>query len=124
MVLHLHPGRNALELDRIRPGDVRVMLAVDYALRPSLLAGGRLGYVLNSYTGNAAVENNRALGPKIHVEVRATYLFGRDPLAHTGFDVWIVALASCSRWFFCWVAPVNSWGSGKPTGNPSAFCRA
>jgi hypothetical protein len=33
----------------------------------------------------------------------------------------IVALASRSCWYFCAVAPVNSAGSGKPTGKPSAL---
>jgi hypothetical protein len=66
-------------------GNVRVMGAFDYALSPSLLAGARLGYVFNAYTGNAAVAGGKALGPKIHAEVRGTYLFGHEPLKHAGF---------------------------------------
>jgi len=69
----------------IQPGDVRVMLAFDYALNPSLLVGARVGYVLNGYTGNAAVHDGRAFGPKLHLEARATYLFGNEPLKHVGF---------------------------------------
>jgi hypothetical protein len=66
-------------------GDVRVMLAADYALTPNLLLGARLGYVLNAYPGNAAVSNHHALGPKVHAELRAAYVFGHNPLGHEGF---------------------------------------
>ena len=66
-------------------GDVRVMASFDYALSASILVGARLGYVFNAYTGDAAVKNGKAFGPKIHAEARATYLFGDAPLAHTGF---------------------------------------
>ena len=69
----------------IQPGDVRVMAAIDYALSASFLLGARVGYVLNSYPGQAAVTNGKAFGSKLHLEARATYLFGQDPLAHTGF---------------------------------------
>jgi hypothetical protein len=67
-------------------GNVRVMASMDYALSPSFLVGARLGYVFNAYTGQAAVSGGRAFGPKIHVEARATYLFGHEPLMHAGFS--------------------------------------
>ncbi|HLK39612.1 MAG TPA: hypothetical protein VKU41_22810 [Polyangiaceae bacterium] len=66
-------------------GNVRVMLTFDYALSPSLLLGGRFGYVINSYPGQAAANDGRAFGAKFHVEARATYLFGDKPLARPGF---------------------------------------
>jgi hypothetical protein len=66
-------------------GDVRVMAAFDYALSASFLLGARLGYVFNAYTGQAAVNGGKALGPKIHAEARATYLLGHEPLKHAGF---------------------------------------
>jgi hypothetical protein len=69
----------------IQPGDVRVMFAADYAATANLLVGLRLGYVLNAYPGEAAVSEGHALGPKLHAEVRGTYIFGRRPLAHLGF---------------------------------------
>src|SRR6202030_3601877 len=50
----------------IQPGNVRVMAAFDYALSASFLLGARLGYVFNAYTGDAAVKNGKAFGPKIH----------------------------------------------------------
>jgi hypothetical protein len=61
------------------------MLSVDYALNPNVLVGGRMGYVANTYTGAAASKDGRAAGFKVHVEGRATYLLGADPLTHAGF---------------------------------------
>jgi hypothetical protein len=69
----------------VKVGDVRVMAAFDYALSANFLVGARVGTLLNSYTGQAAVTDGKAFGPKIHLEARATYLFGDAPLAHTGF---------------------------------------
>jgi hypothetical protein len=69
----------------VQAGDVRAMLSVDYALNSNVLVGGRIGYVANTYTGVAASKDGRAAGFKIHVEGRATYLLGPDPLTHAGF---------------------------------------
>jgi hypothetical protein len=69
----------------IQPGDVRIMVDLDYALSASFLVGARLGYVMNSYPGQAAVTNGKAFGSKVSFEARATYLFGHEPLAHAGF---------------------------------------
>jgi hypothetical protein len=78
-------GQSGRSYGGLRPGDVRVMVAFDYALSPNLLAGARLGYVLGAYTGQAAVSAGRALGPKIHAEARMTYLLGSAPLTRVGF---------------------------------------
>jgi hypothetical protein len=51
----------------------------------NLLVGGRFGYVVNSYPGAAASNDGRAAGFKVHVEARATYLFGDHPLERIGF---------------------------------------
>jgi hypothetical protein len=75
----------------LQPGDVRVMAAFDYALSASFLVGARLGYAFNSYPGQAAVQSGHAFGSKIHAEARATYLFGHEPLAHTGFAPMVFA---------------------------------
>ena len=61
------------------------MAAFDYALSASFLLGARVGYVFNAYTGSVASANGKAFGPKLHLEARATYLFGHEPLAHAGF---------------------------------------
>jgi len=80
------PGGNAGHIGGgLQAGDVRLLLSADYALKPQLLVGGRIGYVANAYSGSAASKDGRAAGFRIHVEARATYLFGVDPLAHAGF---------------------------------------
>jgi hypothetical protein len=60
-------------------GDIRVLATFDYALSANLLAGARAGFVTHSYPGSAAAHT------PLHLELRATYLFGNHPLAHVGF---------------------------------------
>jgi hypothetical protein len=82
----LVPGSAGALAGGIAPGDLRAMIAVDYALTPSVLFGGRLGYVVNSYpTGGAAVTDHHAFGAKLHLEARGTYVFGDRPLSEIGF---------------------------------------
>ena len=81
----LQRGQSGQVAGGLQTGDVRVMLTFDYALSSSFLVGGRLGYVLNAYTGKAAVNDGRAFGVDIDLEARATYLFGHEPLANVGF---------------------------------------
>jgi hypothetical protein len=81
----LVPGQAGNVTGGLVAGDLRVMLAIDYALSPEMLIGARLGYLYNSYPGTAAVTDRRAFGSKVHVEARGTYLFGHEPLLHTGF---------------------------------------
>ena len=68
----------------LRVGDVRALLAVDYALSQNLLLGMRGGYVLNAYPGQDAAKDGRAFGSRLHLEGRATYVFGREPLGGAG----------------------------------------
>lgn len=72
--------------ESVQPGDVRVLLAVDDAVAENVLLGLRAGFVLNAYSGNAAIRDGRAVGPKVHAELRVTYVFGRNPLSHEGFS--------------------------------------
>lgn len=82
----LVPGQAGHVGGGLQAGDVRIMLSADYAVRPNILVGGRLGYVANAYPGDAASRDGRAAGFRVHLEARATYLFGKsDPLAHVGF---------------------------------------
>jgi hypothetical protein len=83
---NLMPGQAGHVDGGVGIGNVRVMLAVDYAVLPNLLGGIRFGYVFNAYTGNAAVSDGRAFGPNLHIEARATYIHGRgQPLRDPGF---------------------------------------
>ncbi len=63
-------------------GSVRMLLSADYALNMNLLLGIRLGYVLNTYPGQAAKDDAKAF-PPIHAELRGTYLIGQDALTKT-----------------------------------------
>lgn len=70
-------------------GNIRLMLTADYALTGNLLLGGRLGLVLNSYPGQEAeVDGNRFAVP-VHIELRATYVFGKDALFKKGFAPYV-----------------------------------
>ena len=64
-------------------GDVRFMATVDYALTANALVGARVGFLLNAYQGHDASRDKRAFGTPLHAELRATWVFGHDPLAGT-----------------------------------------
>ena len=81
----LIPGQAGGVSGGVHPGDVRGMLAVDYAVSPSLLVGVRLGIVGNTYPGSAAISDGHAFSSRLHLEARGTYLFGDAPLASLGF---------------------------------------
>lgn len=69
-------------------GNIRLMLTLDYAATPNILVGGRVGIVFNSMPGDAeaaAQDGNRFAAP-VHLEARATYLFGKDPLEKEGLS--------------------------------------
>ena len=61
-------------------GNIRALLTFDYALSPNFLAGARVGFVFGTYPGSTASH----FAP-VHLEARATYLFGRAPLSQGGF---------------------------------------
>lgn len=79
------PGSAGRSAGGLQPGDIRLMLSLDYALNENFLVGGRFGLVVNSYPGSAASQDGRAAGFKVHVEGRATYLLGSAPLERVGF---------------------------------------
>lgn len=60
-------------------GNIRVMATIDYALNLNILLGARLGYVINTYPGQAAKDDGKSF-PPIHLELRGTYLIGQDAL--------------------------------------------
>jgi hypothetical protein len=60
-------------------GNIRLMLSADYAINMNILIGVRLGYVVNTYPGQAAGVDGKSF-PPIHAELRGTYLIGEDAL--------------------------------------------
>jgi hypothetical protein len=81
----LVPGRSGKLDNGLQLGDVRVLVTADYAITESILAGVRIGYVLNTYPGDAAISGRPAFLRNLHLEARGTYLFARDALTHVTF---------------------------------------
>jgi hypothetical protein len=66
-------------------GNLRLLFLADYAPAPTLLIGTRIGYVFGTYPGKAAGKGFPWIDRNLHAELRATYVFGKDPLARIGF---------------------------------------
>jgi hypothetical protein len=81
----LVPKESGTATGALQGGDIRILFAFDYAVNPSVLVGGRFGYVANTYPGKSAVDQGHAFFAPLHIEARATYLFGVAPLTHVGF---------------------------------------
>lgn len=82
----LTPGYAGRSNGGLQRGDVRLMLAVDYALTENLLVGGRIGFTLFKYPGQAAYNDGRAwsfANGRFYLDARATYLFGQDAINKT-----------------------------------------
>jgi hypothetical protein len=92
----LLPGNSGTLNGGFGTPDVRFLFAADYALAPSILVGARLGYVFGTYTGEKAPHAEPEFRKNLHAEVRATYLFGADPLAHVGFSPMVFAALGTS----------------------------
>lgn len=58
-------------------GNIRIMASLDYGLTNNWMVGARLGYVFNTYPGQAAKDDGKTFAP-IHLELRGTYYFGKD----------------------------------------------
>jgi hypothetical protein len=65
--------------------NARIMLSGDYALTKNLLIGARVGVVLFTYPGQAAViEHRTSPYGMLHLEARGTWVFGENPLGSAG----------------------------------------
>ena len=81
----LAPGSSGELEGGLTSGNLRVLLAVDYAPLPTLLVGVRFGYTFNGYPGKGAGKGFPWIDPNLAAELRATYVFGQDPLTQVGF---------------------------------------
>ncbi|HEY8078604.1 MAG TPA: hypothetical protein VIF62_30950 [Labilithrix sp.] len=77
-------------------GNIRVMVSFDYAVNNNLLVGARAGYVLLTYPGQAAKDDGKTF-PPIHLELRGTYLIGKDALAQK-IAPYVMAGGGISTW--------------------------
>jgi opacity protein-like surface antigen len=66
-------------------GNIRIMLTADYAVTGNILLGARVGLVLNNYPGEAAQQDGKRFSAPVHLELRFTYVFGKDALWKKGF---------------------------------------
>jgi hypothetical protein len=121
----LIPGRAGTLEGGMKLGNIRILLAADYAVTTAVLVGLRIGYVANAYPGDAAVSGRPDFMRHLHAEVRGTYVFGRDALMKVGFspmaffgagaattdahDKTSVSLAGVRG-----TTPVNAWQIGGP----------
>ncbi len=92
-------------------GDARALLSLDYAVSTSLLVGARVGYVANGYPGKLASSSGKAFGPSLHVEARATYLFGKDALTKVGFSPMVMGGAGVAEYDMSQVVQVARTGT-------------
>lgn len=108
-------------------GNVRLMLAFDYALTANLLVGARLGATLFPYSGQAAVNDGRAFGSRLYGELRGTWVFGDDALGTTGIKPLVLLGAGIAQFdahassgvAYC---PLAANATTPPAGKcPSAF---
>jgi hypothetical protein len=116
----LVPG-NAGEVNNgLQPGNVRVKATFDFAITPNLLLGVAVGYVAGAYQGGVS--------PKfipIHLEARATWIFGSEPLMKSGFNVYAQLAGGAAEYDanltvrvgqnnVAGMRPVQAWHVGGP----------
>jgi hypothetical protein len=75
-------------------GNRRLGVSVDLALTENLLVGARVAYVLGRVPGASPPQG--AFSP-LHVELRATYVFGERPLSTSGFAFYALAGAGLAE---------------------------
>jgi hypothetical protein len=92
----LQQGQSGNVADQFVVGNARLLLSLDYALSQNFLLGLRAGLVFSTYPGGsptlstnetsgAAFNDGKAFSPAwLHLELRATYVFGNDPLTQSG----------------------------------------
>jgi hypothetical protein len=93
----LNPSHNGMSPAGINTGDVRLLVTVAYATSSHFMTGVRAGYVSQSYPGAAASNDGKGISTPLHVELRETYLIGRDPLAHAGFAPYVFVSAGYGK---------------------------
>lgn len=80
------PGEWGQSNGGLQRANARILVTADYAVTKNLLLGARGGMVFFTYPGQAAVVNGRT-SPygMLHLEARATWVFGENPFGSDGF---------------------------------------
>lgn len=81
----------------LTPGSVHIVATFDYAATGNLLVGARLGYVANAYPGDAASAAGKTLGARLHLEARATWVIGDEPIARSGLSPYVFGSLGAAR---------------------------
>jgi hypothetical protein len=100
------------------------MLSVDYALNMNMMLGARLGYVIGTFSGQAASTDGKAFAP-VYGELRGTYLFGPNAVVKPGITPYVFAGAGVQEFTAhvdvtvvetgtAGTKTVQAWGIGGP----------
>ena len=81
------------------PAGVRLYGTFDYAINVNMFIGLRAGVVLGTYSGTAAKDDGKRFGAApLHLELRATYVFGKDAIAKAGIAPYAFIGGGVSTW--------------------------
>lgn len=81
------------------PGGFRLYATFDYAATANILVGARAGVVLGTYDGDAAkVDGKRFGAAPLHVELRGTYVFGKEGIGKAGLAPYAFVAGGVSTW--------------------------
>jgi hypothetical protein len=99
----------------LQRANARIMLTADYAITNNLLLGARGGIVLFTYPGEAAIVNGRTSSyGMLHLEARATWVFGENPFGTDGFAPLIFAGGGISQFDASTASSVTVMSGGTP----------
>src|SRR5262249_39673592 len=75
------------------------LASFDYAISANLMLGVRAGLVFGTYPGASATNDGKTspLSP-LHIELRGTYVIGKDALAKPGLAPYMAAGAGYAPW--------------------------
>ncbi len=113
-------GKSGTVNGGMQPANVRVKASFDYAITGNLLVGAAFGFVAGAYGGTVAPKF-----PPIHIEARATWVFGNEPLGHAGFAPYLQLAGGVAEYdsnlsitvsqnTFAGERPVQAWHVGGP----------
>lgn len=80
------------------PATFRILASFDYGVTPNIMLGGRLGLVINTYPGVEGGTDGKGFSAPIHLEARATYLFGKGLEKTSGIVPYVFIGGGISNW--------------------------
>jgi len=80
------------------PATFRILATFDYGVTPNIMLGARLGLVINTYPGVEGGTDGKGFSAPIHLEARATYLFGKGLEKTNGIVPYVFLGGGISNW--------------------------